>query len=88
MLAPRARVAFLMNPSNPNATGLNSGLKRLQAAAPKGGDTILPMEASTPQEIETAFAAMSRGKAGAVIVQGDGFFIRQPLLIDADKVIE
>ena len=57
MLAPRARVAFLMNPS-------------------------------TPQEIETAFAAMSRGKAGAVIVQGDGFFIRQPLLIGADKVIK
>lgn len=70
-------VAFLINPSNPGSTGLNSSLKRLQAAAPKAGVTILPVEASTPQEIETAFAAMSRGKAGAVIVQDDGFFIQQ-----------
>lgn len=74
-MAPKvSRVAYLSNPSNSAHT---IALKRVHAAAPKAGVKILPVEASTPQEIERAFAAMSREKAGAVIVQGDAFFIQQ-----------
>ena len=77
-MAPKfSRVAYLINPSNPNSAAPTSALRRVQAAAPKSGVTVLPVEATTPQEIERAFAAMARERAGAVIVQGDGFFIQQ-----------
>jgi putative ABC transport system substrate-binding protein len=77
-IAPKlARVAYLLNPLNPGSSGPASALIRVQAAASKAGVTVLPAEARTPQEIEQAFAAIARGKAGAVIVQGDGFLIQQ-----------
>jgi putative ABC transport system substrate-binding protein len=72
MVPKLGRVAHLTNPTNP----ATMSLKRIQGAAPRGV-SILPVEASTPQEIEAAFAAASRGNAGAVIVQGDGFLIQQ-----------
>jgi putative ABC transport system substrate-binding protein len=37
--------------------------------------TILPVEARTAQEIESAFAAIAQGKAGALIVVRDGVFL-------------
>jgi putative tryptophan/tyrosine transport system substrate-binding protein len=74
-VAPKLpRVAVLLNPGNPSSL---LALKSIQSAAPKTSAMILPVEARTAPEIENAFSAMTQGKAGAVIVARDGFFIRQ-----------
>ena len=49
-------------------------LKNIQSPAQRKGITILPVEARTAPEIEQAFSAMARGKAGAVIVTRDPIF--------------
>ena len=74
-VAPKlSRVAVLLNPGNPSNPLV---LKSIQSAALKTSAKILPLEARTAPEIENAFSAMTQGKAGAVIVARDGFFIRQ-----------
>ena len=74
-VAPKlSRVAVLLNPGNPSNPLL---LKSIQSAALKTSAKILPLEARTAPEIENAFSAMTQGKAGAVIVARDGFFILQ-----------
>ena len=74
MVPKLSRVAVLVNPANPAQFNF---LKNIQAAAQKTNLKILPVEARTPQEIETAFSVMAREKAGAVIVSADEFFIQQ-----------
>ena len=74
-MAPKLfRVAILLNPVNLAHAPI---LKSVQAAAQKIGVTVLPVEARNPQEIENAFSMMSKGKAGAVLVITDAFFITQ-----------
>ncbi len=74
-LVPKlSRVAILMNPANLSHIVT---LKNVQAAAQKTNVKILPMEARTVPEIEQAFAAMVREKAGAVIMARDGLFSQQ-----------
>ena len=74
-MAPKVtRVAILVNPANTSNT---LGLKNVLAAAQKLGVKILPVEASTPQEIENGFAVMARQNAGALIVLLDGLFQQQ-----------
>jgi putative tryptophan/tyrosine transport system substrate-binding protein len=68
------RVAVLVNFENPSHA---LTLKSIQLAAQKSGVTILPAEARTPQEIETAFSMMTRQNAGAIIVPGDARFTPQ-----------
>jgi len=73
--APKlSRVAVLLNPGNPSHPLV---LKSIQSAALKASAKILPLEARTAPEIENAFSTMTQGKASAVIVARDGFFIRQ-----------
>ena len=74
MVPKVTRVAVLVNPSNVTNT---SGLKNIQAAAQKLGVKIQPVAASTPQEIASAFAAMARQHAGALIVLRAAFFNQQ-----------
>jgi putative ABC transport system substrate-binding protein len=69
-----SRAAVLMNPDNP---AQSIWLKNIQISAQKTGVKILPVEARTPQEIERAFSVISREKAGAVIVSGEGLFMEQ-----------
>ena len=73
MVPKLSRVAFLVNP---NVT-VGGALQRLQPAAQKTGITILPFEARTPQEIDSAFSGMYKNNAGAVIVLQDAVFIQQ-----------
>ena len=74
-VAPKlSRVAVLLNPGNQSNPLV---LKSIQSAALKTSAKILPLEARTAPEIENAFSTMTQGKAGAVIVARDGFFIRQ-----------
>ena len=74
MVPKVTRVAVLVNPLN---ISLASVLKNIQAAGQKIDVKILPVEASTPQEIAIAFAVMARQNAGALIVTQEGFFAQQ-----------
>ena len=60
-----SRVAVLFSPNTPGAIKTVEGI---QMAAAKLGLKILPFEASTPQEIDNAFARMRQQNAGAVLV--------------------
>src|SRR5213595_2918615 len=69
-----SRVTVLVNPTNPIHSDF---LKRVQATEKTNSVTISPVEASTASQIEAAFAAMTRERAGAVIVLPDPFFASQ-----------
>jgi len=74
MVPKLSRVAVLMNPGNSAHANI---LKTIQSAAQRTNAMILPAEARTAPELESAFSAMTQGKAGAVIVPRDGLFIQQ-----------
>jgi putative ABC transport system substrate-binding protein len=74
MLPRMSRLAMLMNPDNPLQI---MAVESVEAAGKKRRVTILRVEARTPQEIETAFAAMVRQKAGALIVPLSPLFQQQ-----------
>ena len=63
-----SRVALLGNPSNPNYASL---LRHAHDAARALGVRLQPLEARSPSEIDTAFAAITTERAGAVIVLAD-----------------
>ena len=69
-----SRVTVLVNPANPLHFDL---LKRVQATEKTNGVTISPVEASTASQIKAAFGAMTRERAGALIVLADPFFSSQ-----------
>jgi ABC-type uncharacterized transport system substrate-binding protein len=73
-----ARVAVFWNP--PNAA-YGPILKELEAAAPTLGVKIQRQEVRVPGEIEDAFQAAMRQRAGALIVPGDPLFSNRPKLI-------
>ena len=72
-LVPKAaRIALLVNPTSPSTA--EPTLKEAQEAAPTLGLQILVFSASTIGEIDAAFSALSRVRADALVVAGDGFF--------------
>jgi putative ABC transport system substrate-binding protein len=62
------RVAVLLNPANPTNP---LQLKMIQAVAPALHVAVLPFEARGPDDIDRAFSAMRKERAGALIVMGD-----------------
>lgn len=69
---PKAsRVAFLINPTNPGAA---LQLREAETAARSVGLQLQVLEARRDDELAGAFAAMSRERAGAVLLPGDSFF--------------
>jgi putative ABC transport system substrate-binding protein len=71
-MAPKlSRVAFMANPAN---SAHASMLKLVQSAGYKANVAVLPVNARTPQEIETAFSGITKQNAGAVIIGFDPFF--------------
>jgi len=72
-LLPKAtHFAVLVNPTN--ATSVETTTKALKEAAPSIGLELFFGNASTPAEIDTAFAAFARERAAAVFIAPDGFF--------------
>jgi putative ABC transport system substrate-binding protein len=63
-----SRVAVLWNPLTPPHTGI---LKETEAAARALGLTLQPVSARRPDEIDGAFAAMSRARADGLIGLSD-----------------
>jgi putative ABC transport system substrate-binding protein len=71
-LLPKAtRFAVLVNPAN--AAGTQATSKALKEAARALGLDALFFNASTPAEIDAAFAAFGRERADALFIAGDGF---------------
>jgi len=68
------RVAVLWNPTN---LGNTHQLRASEAAAPALGLRLVPVEARGPGEIDKAFAAITRERAGALLVLLDGVFYDQ-----------
>ena len=77
MVPNLSRVALLV--SKPGGLYSDTILKKIQAASAstKTGVSILTVEAGNTKEIETAFAMMTREKAGAVIVLQSPLFYEQ-----------
>ena len=72
-VVPKAsRVAVLWNPANP---GNPPQLRAAELAARTLGMRLHPQEARSPREIDSAFAAMSKEGAGAVVVLLDVMFL-------------
>ena len=69
-----SRVALLTNPANP-ASALF--LREVEAAARALGVRLQTLETRNPQEIDSAFAAMTRERAGALLVLPDVIFLSQ-----------
>jgi putative ABC transport system substrate-binding protein len=67
-----ARVAVLVNPSDPVRTASN--LRDIEAAAGAIGLQIQVLKASTIGEIDTAFATLAQDRADALFVTPDSFF--------------
>jgi putative tryptophan/tyrosine transport system substrate-binding protein len=65
------RVAVLWNPDNPVWT---HALKRLQEAAPRLGVKLQPLAVRDSGELEAAFAAATREKAGGLLVVREAIF--------------
>src|SRR6266851_4162511 len=84
-LAPQAKViALLVNPNNPAAEPL---IRDAQEAARAKGVQLSILKASTESEIDTAFASLVQLQAGALVAQGDSFFVsrRQQLVALASR---
>jgi putative ABC transport system substrate-binding protein len=69
-----SRVAVLWNPANP---GNALQLRAAEATAPALGVRLQPVEARGPGEIDRAFAAMARERAGALLVLLDSMLLDQ-----------
>jgi putative tryptophan/tyrosine transport system substrate-binding protein len=67
-------VALLVNPANPNAKILP---RELQAAAPNLGLVLHVLHASSERDFATAFAALGKLRAGALVIGTDAIFNRR-----------
>ena len=72
LLPKAARFAVLLNPSNPQYSEATS--KSVSEAASTLGLEIVFYKASTPGEIDAAFAAMARDRAEALFIGGEALF--------------
>ena len=73
-IAPKAtRVAFLYDPAN---GGKLLELKELRLLGPSQGVAIEPHELRNPEDIERAFAALTKSPPGALIIPTDGVTLR------------
>jgi putative ABC transport system substrate-binding protein len=69
-----SRVAVLRNPDNPAAKAM---LREAEAAARALGVRLQTLDARNPQEIDSAFVAMTTERPGALLILPDGLFLSQ-----------
>jgi putative ABC transport system substrate-binding protein len=67
-------VAVLTNPTNRSHAGY---AKQLRLAAPSFGAQLQVLEAAGPDQLDGAFAAMTRARATALLVLTDSMFVGQ-----------
>ncbi len=68
------RIAVLLNPDN---AGHAPMLENIRGAAQRTDKQVQVVRAGTTEEIERGFAAMTSGRADALIILGDTFFLQQ-----------
>jgi putative tryptophan/tyrosine transport system substrate-binding protein len=68
-------IAFIVNPTNP--VFAEAELTGIQAGARVLGLHLLVLNASSPNEIEAAFAMLTEQRAGGLLVSGDSYFAAQ-----------
>ena len=68
------RIAVLSNSENQGHPQMQ---KLIEVAAQRTGLRVIPARAHTPEEIDGAFASMTREHAEAVIILGDTLFVQQ-----------
>ena len=74
-VAPRtARVALLVNPSNP---GVAPTMADLQRAAPALGISVIQVDVLTPEDFERAFATIVRERADGILVTPEQLIFSQ-----------
>ena len=78
------RVAFLVNPTNPNTPAFR---REAEAVARAKGVKLLAFEVSGPEQIEAALAAVAKARPDACIVAGDPVFTvaQQRLIVAAAR---
>jgi putative ABC transport system substrate-binding protein len=75
-----SRVALLWNPANPAAEPF---LRQVEVAAQSSRLELQRVEVRGPDEFESAFSVMTRGRAGALLVVADPiFFVHRTRLVD------
>jgi putative tryptophan/tyrosine transport system substrate-binding protein len=79
MIPRLSRVAMLWNPVN---QAVQSAVDQGRGAARKLGLQLQVLEARQPEDIESAFTAMRRGRAGALLLLSDAMFILLRTRID------
>jgi putative tryptophan/tyrosine transport system substrate-binding protein len=70
-LLPNAAIGVLVNPNNADTPG---ELREVEAWARESGQKILVLNASTPSEIDAAFATIVQRAAAALVIAGDPMF--------------
>jgi putative tryptophan/tyrosine transport system substrate-binding protein len=70
-IAPKARVALLVNPNQQTAPW---HIENIEKAASKLGSSVFPVYAPSPADFERAFETMAQERAGVVIVVPSGLF--------------
>jgi len=75
-MVPKATsLALLINPTSPNLAKAQSS--NLQTAADSLGLQLHMLEASTDRDFNTAFASVTRLRAGGLVISSDSFFFSQ-----------
>jgi putative ABC transport system substrate-binding protein len=82
LLPAAKRFVLLVNP-NANLAVNESGISDLRAAAAALGGQIEVLSASTPSEIDTAFATLAQKRPDALLVGPDMLFINHPAQLAA-----
>jgi putative tryptophan/tyrosine transport system substrate-binding protein len=75
LMPPDTTIAALVNPANIPQTATERVI--VQDAARAGGARVVILNASTPSEIESAFATLVSERVGALVVSGENFFLTQ-----------
>jgi putative ABC transport system substrate-binding protein len=79
MMPPATTIAVLVNPANVPQTTTERGI--VQEAARLLGARVVILNASSPGEIESAFATLVSERAGALVVSGEMFFLTKRDLV-------
>jgi putative ABC transport system substrate-binding protein len=79
LMPPATTIGVLVNPANISQSAAEGGI--IQNAARALGRRFVILTASTPSEIEPAFATLVSERIGALVVTGENFFFTQRGLI-------
>jgi putative ABC transport system substrate-binding protein len=81
LIPPAATIGVLVNPANVPQTEIERG--NVENAARQLGRHFVVLTATTPEELEPAFAALASERMGALAVSGENFFLTQRDLVVA-----